>query len=134
MTRLAAGPAVAALLLLSWPGRPDAEPGRGQLVFQRCYACHSVKPGEAGLPGPNLHGVIGRRAGTLPGFEFSPAMVEAGAKRPLVWTTKALDAFLSDPERFVPGTTMSMPPLHHARDRQDLLDFLEQAAGGTPGK
>ena len=61
-----------------------ADPVRGERVFLRCYACHSVVAGEAKLPGPNLSCVLGRRAGTLPGFEFSPAMIEAGAARGLV--------------------------------------------------
>jgi cytochrome c len=61
-------------------GRADAE--RGARAFQRCRACHSVRPGEDKLPGPNLRGVLGRRAGTLAGFRFSPAMIEAGGAIP----------------------------------------------------
>jgi cytochrome c2 len=97
-------------------------------VFQRCYACHSVVAGEDKLPGPNLHGVLGRRAGTVPGFEFSPAMIEAGVARALVWTRTTLDAFLADPERVVPGTTMGMPGLPSADDRRDVIDYLEGAS------
>ncbi len=55
----------------------DAE--KGERVFQRCYSCHSVVAGENKLQGPNLRGVIGRTAGTLPGFEYSPATIGAGA-------------------------------------------------------
>jgi cytochrome c2 len=121
--------ALAATLLL-WPGRSGADARRGEVIFQRCYACHSVKLGESGLPGPNLHGVLGRRAGTLPGFEFSPAMLEAGATRGLVWTSETLDAFLADPQQFLPGTSMSLPPLRLPRDRRDVLDFLQQSTSG----
>jgi cytochrome c2 len=124
VTRLAA---IAALLLTA-PALALADAARGEVVFQRCYACHSVKAGEHGLPGPNLRGVLGRRAGTLAGFEFSPAMIEAGAKRKLVWTRKTLGAYLADPERVVPGTTMSMPGLASAADRADVIDYLEGAA------
>lgn len=134
MTRPGAGAVAAAVLLLSWPCGLGADAGRGQLVFQRCYACHSVTPGEEGLTGPSLYGILGRRAGSLPGFEFSPAMIEAGTKRRLVWSTKTLDAFLSDPQQVVPGTAMNMPPLRLARDRQDLLDFLRQAARPPSGE
>jgi cytochrome c len=102
-----------------------AGPARGERVFQRCYACHSVVAGEHTLPGPNLRGVLGRRAGTLPGFPYSPAMVEAGA-RGLVWTRTALDAYLADPEAYVPGTQMGMPPLIEPDDRRDVIDYLEQ--------
>jgi cytochrome c2 len=95
-------------------------------VFQRCYACHSVVAGEDRLPGPSLRCVLGRRAGSLPGFEFSPALVEAG-RRDLVWTRTTLDAFLTDPLAVVPGTTMAMPGLPGVDDRRDVIDYLERA-------
>jgi cytochrome c len=109
--------------------RAPADAGRGERVFQRCYACHSVLAGEEGLPGPNLRCVVGRRAGTLPGYEFSPAMVQAGA-RGLRWTRATLDAFLVDPTGAVPGTAMSVPGLRDAPDRRDLIDYLEAARSG----
>ena len=119
-------PVVLALFLAALPGsRPDLL--RGQRVFQRCYACHSVIAGEDTLPGPNLRGVLGRRAGTMPGFEFSPAMLEAGTARGLVWTRRTLDAFLADSQGMVPGMTMTMLGLPDADDRRDLIDYLEQA-------
>ena len=82
--------------------------------------------GEDKLPGPNLRGVVGRRAGTEPGFRFSPALLEAGA-RGLVWTQASLDAYLADPERFLPGTEMAMPGLREAVDRRDVIDYLEKS-------
>jgi len=102
-----------------------ADSAQGERVFQRCFACRSVVAGEDKLPGPNLRGVIGRRAGTLPGFRFSPALVEAGA-RGLVWTRETLDAYLADPARFIPGTEMGLPGLREADDRRDVIDFLER--------
>jgi len=105
------------------PSRADS--ARGERVFQRCFACHSVVAGEDKLPGPTLRGVIGRRAGTLPGFRFSPALSAAGA-RGLVWTRESLDAYLADPERFVPGTEMGLPGLRESDDRRDVIDFLER--------
>ncbi len=126
MIRAAAGGlALLALLAIPFP-RVAADPVRGERVFQRCYACHSVVAGEDGLPGPNLRCVLGRRAGTLAGFRFSPAMASAGAGSGLVWTRAALDAFLRDPAAFVPETAMSMPGLPGAEDRQDVIDYLER--------
>jgi cytochrome c2 len=122
---LLAGSAVTALCSAA-----GADPGRGERVFQRCFACHSVVAGEDKLPGPNLDGVVGRRAGTLPGFRFSPALIEAGAGG-LVWTRATLDAYLADPERFLPGTEMGMPGLREAVDRRDVIDYLEKS-GPTP--
>ena len=119
-----AGALVATLLIAALAA--DADPARGERVFQRCYACHSVVAGEHAPSGPNLRGVLGRRAGTLPGFRFSAAMVEAGT-RGLVWTRTTLDAYLADPEAYLPGTAMAMPALTEAADRRDVIDFLERA-------
>jgi cytochrome c len=110
-----------------------ADPARGERVFQRCYACHSVVGGEDKLSGPNLRGVFGRRAGAQPGFQFSPAMIEAGAHG-LVWTRETLDAFLADPLTVVPGTEMGMPGLADADDRRDVIDYLEQAGPSSGSK
>jgi cytochrome c len=111
----------------AWIPLACADPASGERVFQRCFACHSVVSGEEGLPGPNLRGVIGRRAGTVPGFRFSPALIEAGA-RGLVWTRATLDAYLADPQRFLPGTEMAMPGLTVANDRRDVIDYLQQSS------
>jgi cytochrome c2 len=100
-------------------------------VFQRCYACHSVVAGEDRLPGPNLRCVVGRRAGALPGFEFSPAMVAAG-RRGLTWSRAALDAFLAEPERAVPGTTMALPVPPDAGERGAVIDYLDASGRGEP--
>ena len=112
-----------------------ADPVRGERVFQRCYACHSVVAGEENLPGPSLRCVLGRRAGTRPGFRYSPAMIEAGSEHGLVWTRASLDTFLVDPLRLVPETAMSMPGLPAAEDRRDVIDYLERVgpcANPTP--
>lgn len=129
--RSAAAIAAVLALLLAFRSVTRADAKRGERVFQRCYACHSVRGGEDRLPGPTLRGVLGRRAGTLPGFEFSPAMTAAGAGG-LVWTRATLDAFLADPYDIVPGTVMGMPPLIDAQDRQDVIDFLEEGGSADP--
>jgi cytochrome c len=127
---------VALALMLLLGSAAGADPTRGARVFQRCYACHSVVPDEDKLPGPNLSGVLGRRAGTLPGFAFSPAMIAAGA-RGLTWTRATLDAFLADPQGVAPGTEMAMPGgLPAPDDRRDVIDYLAQttAAGARHGR
>ena len=111
----------------AWLPSASADSAAGERVFQRCFACHSVVAGEEGLPGPNLRGVIGRRAGTTPGFRYSPALIAAGAHG-LVWTRATLDAYLADPQRFLPGTEMAMPGLTVANDRRDVIDYLQQSA------
>ena len=116
---------------VAWLSPLRADSARGEHVFQRCVACHSVMAGEEKLPGPSLRGVIGRPAGLLPGFRFSPALIEAGAGG-LVWTRGTLDAFLADPAGFVPGTEMGPPGLRDPDDRRDVIDYLERS-GSMPG-
>lgn len=99
----------------------------GARVFQRCFSCHSVDPAEGHVQGPNLAGIVGRSAGTRPGYSYSPALRRARAGG-LVWTEPALDRFLADPEAMIPGTEMSMPPLRKPRDRQAVIRFLQTTA------
>ncbi|QDH70068.1 c-type cytochrome [Marilutibacter alkalisoli] len=98
------------------------EPARGERVFQQCYACHSVQPGEDGLPGPNLAGVVGRGAGRAD-FDYSPAL-RAAAIGGLVWTREELDAFLRDPEARLPGNTMGYVGLRDRQMRADVIAWL----------
>lgn len=120
----------AAILLLvvaaASPALADGDVARGERVFDRCYACHSVDPAEAGLPGPNLHGVIGRRAASLPDFDYSPALRAKGAAG-LRWTAAAIDAYLADPAAFVPDGRMAVNGLPAARDRADVIAYIRHA-------
>jgi cytochrome c len=100
------------------------DPERGERTFQQCYACHSVDPEEIDLPGPNLAGVLGRRAGTWAQFAYSPAMRAAGSERGLVWTRATLDAFLADPQGFMPGTSMAYVGLREPSVRADVIAYL----------
>lgn len=103
----------------------EGDPVRGARIFQRCFSCHTVDPNEtAKLQGPSLHGVVGRRAGSVAGFEYSDAM-KAKAAAGLVWTRETLDRFLADPDDFLPGTPMVvLPPLRDQQDRADLIAYL----------
>jgi cytochrome c2 len=102
----------------------EGEAARGARVFQRCYSCHSVDPNEtAQLQGPSLFRILGRRAATLSAFEYSDAMKAKGAAG-LVWSADTLDRFIADPDAFVPGTPMALPPLRDAQERADLIAYL----------
>ena len=101
------------------------EPVRGKTIFARCMACHSVIPGQTRL-GPNLAGVIGRRAGTVAGFRYSPAMQSSR----LVWTRETLDRYIAAPTAVVKGTSMTFQGVPNARDRADLIAYL--AVAGAP--
>lgn len=102
----------------------DGDAIRGMRTFQRCYACHSVS-GDDRLSGPTLRGVFGRRAGTLNGFEYSPALREAG-QGGLIWTAETLDRFLKDPEEMVPGVRMGDVRLRNAEERRIFIRWLQR--------
>lgn len=96
---------------------------RGQLLSLACAACHSFGAGEKTIVGPNLHSVFGRPAGAVEGFDYSPALRSSG----LVWTPRALDAWLADPASFVAGTKMTFTGYRSAADRRDLIAYLLEA-------
>ena len=96
---------------------------RGQLLSLACVACHSLGAGEKTIVGPNLHGVFGRPAGAIEGFDYSPSLRSSG----LVWTPRALDAWLADPGTFVAGTKMTFTGYRSVEDRRDLIAYLLQA-------
>jgi nitrite reductase (NO-forming) len=96
----------------------------GRQVFRKCQACHSLEPGKNVL-GPSLAGVMGRKAGSVEGYNYSPAMKQAN----LIWDQKALDAYLADPGKAVPGNKMPFPGLKTDHDRADVIAFL--ATGGS---
>ena len=104
--------------------------GRGEVVFQKCYACHSVVPGETGLTGPNLFGVVGRAVASDPEFEYSAALERLPAQGHRVWTEAALDAYLKSPEDFAPGTAMTFVGLPDAGERADVIAYLGAARDG----
>jgi len=113
------GVALTGPALAQAPSRSD-----GERAFMKCYSCHSVTAGEEDLPGPNLLGVVGRMAGTLPGFPYSPAIKASG----LVWDRATLEAFLVAPDAVVPGTVMTRPPLASADERRAVIDYLESGS------
>jgi cytochrome c len=105
---------------------------RGERVFQRCFACHSVDPNEKSkLQGPSLYRIMGRPAGAISGFEYSDAMRRQGATG-LVWDRTTLDRYIADPEGLVPGTAMSAPPLRDGQERADLLAYLARSGSYLP--
>ena len=116
--------AVVLALALASPAAAQPLARQGERVFQQCFACHSVDRKEKGLPGPNLAGVVGRKAGQDRSFrDYSPALKRAAAKG-LAWTPQTLDRFLADPEKVVPHTSMAYFGLKRPRDRQAVIAYL----------
>ncbi|MBW8754100.1 MAG: cytochrome c family protein [Sphingomonadales bacterium] len=100
------------------------DPVKGKTIFARCMACHKIDTSNTSGLGPNLNRVVGRRAGTLPGFHYSPAMVASGR----VWNEAALDVYLTAPARAVPGNRMAFVGLGNAADRQDVIAYIKSAS------
>ena len=118
----AAAPILLLALVLAACGReqPVDQVEAGRKVFARCANCHQVGPGARNLFGPELNGIIGRRAGGLPGYAYSPALKQAG----FTWDEAKLAAFVRDPEQVVPGNAMRFWGLSDERQVADLLAYL----------
>jgi cytochrome c len=116
--------ALSAVLLAAAQGALAAgDPKKGQRVFNKCKACHSLVAGQRRI-GPTLYGMFGREAGTLDGFSFSSAM----KKSKVVWTEKTLDQYLAKPREFMPGNKMAFPGLTKKEERDDVIAYLKEAA------
>ena len=115
---LVAAPALAA---------PDAAAlQRGEQVYARCAACHSI---EGNRTGPQHCGLFGRRAGSAPGFQmYSKALRDSR----IVWDARTLDRFLQDPMNTVPGTAMGYAGVKDPKERSELIAWLHEAT--VPGK
>src|SRR2546429_9420449 len=105
---------------LAVPQEPRA--GSGQLTFNNaCRTCHTTKEGDNRL-GPNLHNIIGRKAGSLPNYGYSSAMKGAD----FVWDKEKLDRFIAKPDEIVPGNNMKpYGGVTTADDRAKGIVFLE---------
>ena len=95
------------------------DPRAGESIYPRCQACHALSYDRVG---PRHCGLLGRRAGSVPGFAYSPAM----QRSKLVWNERTLDRFLADPPKAVPGTTMTYAGVPDPKERADLIAWLKQ--------
>ena len=99
----------------------------GEAVFKICRACHEIGPESKNKLGPMLTGIIGRKAGTIEGFKYSPANLQA-AEKGLIWTEDNLFKYLEAPRTFIPGTTMVFAGIKDEADRKDLIAFLKSSS------
>jgi cytochrome c len=109
----------AALMLISQAQAADAK--HGAQVFQRCAICHSDTKGAPARIGPNLFGVVSRKAGTEANFSYSSAMRDSG----ITWTPDKLLAYVQHPQQVVPGNRMAFAGISSPTDAQDLVAYLE---------
>jgi cytochrome c len=93
------------------------DPARGKQLYQGCSACHSVDENDLG---PRHRGVVGRRAGSIEDYAYSPALKNSG----LTWDQATLDRWLTNPSALVPGTKMFFK-IDDAQSRADIIAYLE---------
>lgn len=111
----------AGVLLAGGSARAEtAEEAAGRHVFSHCAACHSLDSAKNSF-GPSLYGVIGRKAGTVPRFDYSEAMTTAG----IVWTEDTLRRWIADNETVVPGTRMRHVSIKDPAEQDYLIAFIK---------
>ena len=111
---------LALTLIARAQGVGDAQ--RGAQVFAQCKICHSLEAGK-NLVGPSLHGLIGRKAGSVSGYAYSPAMKNAS----VTWNDDTLSKYLVDPKAFIPGDKMVFAGIKDPSKLGDLLAYLNEA-------
>ncbi len=102
--------------------RAESKPMSGEAAFKKqCVNCHSLIPGMSTIA-PDLHGVMGRKAGTVPDYKYSDDLKKAG----FTWTPEKMAEWLQSPHGVVAGTEMSYPGEKDAKVRAELVEFVGQ--------
>ncbi len=92
----------------------------GERVFALCRSCHVLEEGVNRV-GPSLYNIVGRKSGSVEGYNYSDANKNSG----VTWTTDVLFEYLEDPKGFMPGTKMAFPGIKKEQDRANLIAYLE---------
>ncbi|WP_408156866.1 c-type cytochrome [Herbaspirillum lusitanum] len=108
---------------LAQPALAAGDAVAGKSAFAKCASCHQVGPSARAGFGPQLSGVIGRRAGSTSDFKYSPAMRSSG----IVWTEDTLRAFIKSPDEVVPGNKMRFFGIGSDKQIDNLLAYLRSA-------
>jgi cytochrome c len=108
-------------------GTPTDHSARGRILFLRCASCHDATPAPSAKIGPDLYGVVGRKAASLPGFAYSAAL----KSQDFVWDADHLDRWIENPNAVAPGTIMAFAGIAAAADRQAIIEYLQNQGGGA---
>jgi cytochrome c len=95
---------------------------KGKTVFNVCLACHTIGPGAQNKIGPELNGLDGRKAGTVPSFDYSDANKSSG----IVWNEETFEDYVKNPAAKVPGTKMIFPGIKNEQQNKDLWAYVSQ--------
>ncbi len=108
---------------------PNSMPNGERQFMRKCSICHTLAAGASRKAGPTLHGLFGRRAGTIPGYRYSPTL--SGSD--IVWSAETIDRLFDiGPDHFIPGSKMPLQVIAGQEDRRDLIEFLETNSGPAP--
>jgi cytochrome c len=120
------GLACAATALLIAPAGSDAADAEaGKAAFAKCGICHQIGPNAQALVGPPLTGVVGRKAGSVAGFAYSPGMKKLGDDG-YVWTEEHIDSWIANPKALLPASTMALAfqGIPDADERANIIAYL----------
>lgn len=98
------------------------DPVAGEKVYAQCRACHQIGPTAKNAVGPVHNGLIGRKAGTFPGYNYSEANKNSG----ITWDEATFKEYIKDPKAKIPGTKMVYPGIKNDKQIDDVLAFIEQ--------
>ena len=125
--RLLANLLAAMMVLAASTGAPiqaraqDDEAAEGGKIFRRvCFMCHTAEAGKNKI-GPSLFGVVGRKAGSVPGFAYSEAMKSSG----IPWDDEKIDQYIADPKKLVPGNKMAFVGVKKPEERKEVIAYLK---------
>lgn len=115
--------AALALSPLAAAAQEAGDPAAGQRVFNQCRACHTPDQGGRNGVGPNLHGVVGRRAGEVQGFRYSGNLRQL-AEGGLSWDEPTLRRYLANPKDVIPQGSMAFAGLRNPQQLSDVIAYL----------
>lgn len=107
---------------LSHPAKAVGDPAAGEKIFQRCRACHQIGETARNGVGPKLNGLLGRPAGSIEGYSYSPANKNSG----ITWDEPTFRDYIKGPQVKIPNTKMVFPGLKSDQEIDDIVAFLKQ--------
>lgn len=118
-----AASALALTALATVPASAEGDAAAGEKIFNtKCKVCHQIGPGAKNFVGPDLNGVIGRKAGVVEGYSYSDAMKASG----VTWDEATFKEYIKDPKAKIPGIKMIFAGLPKDTDQDNLFAYLAQ--------
>jgi cytochrome c len=113
------------LIALASPASAAGDAAKGKEAFAKCAICHQIGPGAKTLVGPELNGIVGRKAASVEGYPYSPGMKKLGADG-FVWTEANIDKWITDPKAMLPQSPMALAfqGVPDADERANIIAYL----------